>query len=79
MSFPITGDVATHFQVRIEYADSATNYYGLASPGVATSTAGWQIRKETLDSQGRTTLVQFAGGTHHFTQVWDNRATLSYS
>ena len=78
MSFKIFGDIATHFQIRIDYADTTTNYYGLASPGRTTSEAAWQIRKETLDSQGRTTLIQFAGSTHQCNQVWDNRATLSY-
>lgn len=78
-SFPIHGDVATHFQFRADYADATTNYYGVATPGATTAQAVWQIRKETLDSSGRTTLIQFAGGTHHFTAIWDSRTSLVYS
>jgi len=78
-SFAIYDDMGSAFQTRIDYADATTNYYGKATPGAATSDALWQIRKETLDSEGRTTLIQFAGGTHHFTQVWDSRASLNYS
>ena len=77
-SFPIVGDVPTHFQTRVDYANATTNYYGLATPGAATTDAAWQIRKETLDASGRTTLVQFAGSTHHFVNVWDNRTGLVY-
>jgi len=79
MSFAIYDDVTSNFQTRIDYANATTNYYGRATPGAAASAAAWQIRKETLDSQGRTTLIQFAGGTHHFTQIWDDRASLSYA
>ena len=74
-SLPIGSDVATQYQFRADYVSATLNYYGLATPGAATSDAVWQIRKETLDSNGRTTLMQFGGSSHHFNQVWDNRAT----
>ena len=56
-----------------------TNYYGLAAPGTAETDAGWSIRRETLDSQGRTTAVDFAGGSSEYGQIWANRLTISYS
>jgi hypothetical protein len=75
----LTGDQVINAKQRIEYASSTINYYGLAAPGTVTSAAGWQIRRETLDSQQRTIQIDFAGGTLEYGQVWDNRATLSYS
>ena len=65
--------------LRIDYASSTINYYGHAPPGSATSAAVWRIKRETLDSQSRTTLIQYADGDAGFNNVWDDRATLSYS
>ena len=76
---PLSGDQVINAKQRIEYVSSTINYYGLASPGTATSAAGWQIRRETLDSQQRTTAIDFAGGTLALEQIWDNRASLDYS
>ena len=76
---PLTGDQVINAKQRIEYVSATINYYGLASPGAATSDAGWQIRRETLDSQSRTIQIDFAGGTLEYNQIWDNRATLAYS
>ena len=64
---------------RLDYASSTINYYGIAAPGSLTSQAVWQIRRETLDSLQRTIQIDFAGGTIDQTQIWDNRATLTYS
>lgn len=79
---PLSADQAINAKQRLSYdtADPAvTNYYGFAAPGTAETDAGWQIRRETLDSQGRTTAIDFAGGTLEYSQIWANRATLSYS
>lgn len=76
---PLTGDQVINAKQRIQYASATINYYGLAAPGTLTSEAGWQIRRETLDDQGRTTQIDFAGGTLEYNQIWDNRATLDYS
>lgn len=65
---------------RFDYTSTSnTIYYGMAAPTTLTSDARWQIRRETLDASGRTTQVDFAGGTVDFNQVWDNRVTLTYS
>lgn len=53
-------------------------YEGWAGPGVATSAAGWCIRKYTYDGSNMT-AVQHAGGTTTMTAIWDNRASLTYS
>lgn len=77
--FAIGGDQAINAKQRIDYASATTIYIGFAAPGSATSDEAWQIRRQTLDSSGRTTAIDFANGTLEYNQVWDNRATLSYS
>jgi len=52
-------------------------YIGEAIPGTATSTAGWRVQKIT--AVGTLTTMQFAAGGSKFDQIWDNRASLSYS
>mgnify|MGYP001582358138 CR=1 FL=1 len=51
------------------------DYVGEASIGTATSAASWRIKK--VDSTTGT-VIQWAG-TGIFNQIWDNRASLSYS
>lgn len=51
------------------------DYVGEASIGTATSAASWRIKK--VDNTTGT-VIQWAG-TGIFNQVWDNRASLSYS
>jgi len=53
----------------------AVDYIGEASVGTATSAASWRIKK--VDSTTGI-IIQWAG-TGVFDQVWDNRASLSYS
>lgn len=66
--------------LQLDYV-SGTNpvYVGSATPGSATSAASWQIRKLTFDGNNNVTAIQYAGGTPAFNQIWDNRASLSYS
>ena len=75
----LSGDQVINAKQRIQYVSTTRNLYGLAAPGTATSAAGWQIREEILDSQDRTTEINFAGGTLEFIQVWDDRLNYSYS
>jgi len=53
----------------------AVDYVGEASIGTATSAAAWRVKK--VDSTSGI-IIQWAG-TGVFDQVWDNRASLSYS
>jgi hypothetical protein len=58
--------------------DSATPiiYIGKAPIASATSAAVWQITR--LDTTAGL-IKMWASGTASFTQIWDNRASLSYS
>jgi len=63
-----------------DYAAGASIVYeGWAAPGTATSAAAWQICKHTYDGTPNRLTTKFAGGTNDYNQVWDNRASLSYS
>lgn len=64
------------FITRIEEASSTVTYIGKALPGTPTSSAGWQIKKITSTSE---TIVQFADGDLALDNIWDNRASLTYS
>lgn len=49
-------------------------YVGWADPGTATSAAGWSISRETLATG---VILYAAGGA--FSQIWDDRASLTYA
>lgn len=67
-------------QVQVAY-DSSSNieYVGNASPGVLTSDSEWRIKKITYDVDNNMETIKWAGGTPAYVNVWDNRASLSYS
>ena len=62
------------YKARFDDGETYT-YVGVALPGTATSASGWQIKRIT-DATGD---VDWAAGDIKFTNIWDNRASLSYS
>lgn len=52
-------------------------YIGTAVPGTMTSAASWKIKKVVFS--GTLTTILYAGGAATSTNIWDNRAALSYS
>ncbi len=68
------------FAVQVDYdGGSSPVYIGIAYPGNATSDVAWAIRKITYDSGGSITGLTFANGENSFINIWDNRASYSYS
>lgn len=60
-------------------ADPPTSaYLGQAVPGTETSAAGWRIQRLTFSSDGDVS-TQWADGNSDFDNVWNDRATLTYS
>lgn len=57
--------------------DATTTYLGFAAPGALTSASVWLIQRLTFT--GPDILMEFADGNAEFDNVWDNRASLSYS
>lgn len=54
---------------------ASVKYIGLAMPGTTTSTAKWLIVRQTLSTGD----LDHADGDDKFDNIWDNRASLSYS
>ena len=77
---PVSGTVTSSlpgpYVLLLEEASSTITYIGEADPGTATSAASWRIKR--LDSTSGL-AVKYGGGVTTFSQVWDDRASLSYS
>lgn len=63
---------------RFDIASDTITYIGEAAPGTPTGTALWRIQRITFDVSGNPTAIQWAD-SGAATQVWDNRASLSYA
>lgn len=86
---PITGtqlgdkrglDVAsqsTPQATRIDEASSTVTYIGKADTGTLNAAAEWQIQRITVS--GSVTSIEWADGNAAFDNVWNDRASLSYS
>ncbi|TXH08947.1 MAG: hypothetical protein E6R04_09640 [Spirochaetes bacterium] len=62
---------------RVDNVGDAVWYHGWAAIGTATSAASWKICKVTLTGDDAATT--WADGNADYDNVWDNRASLSYS
>ena len=72
-AIPAGGDATSY---ALKYDEGATyTYIGNAVPGTATSSALWRIKRLT---NADNTIV-WADGNANFDNIYDNRATLSYS
>jgi YD repeat-containing protein len=60
-------------------ANGNLQYVGWARPGTAKSAAEWRIIKLTYDASAKLTDVGYAGGLDTFVNVWDSRATYTYT
>lgn len=57
---------------------NAPVYVGEAAPGSATSAAAWKIKRLSY-SGDNLTAVEWADGDTQYDNIWDNRASISYS
>ena len=64
------------YTTKIDQATTDVMYIGKAVPGTLGSAASWQIQR--LTSVGDDLDVEFAAAGE-FSQIWNNRASLSYS
>lgn len=65
------------FALQYDYIDATTSYRGEAYPGSATSSAVWRIQRITIT--GDDIAIEWADGSDALNQVWDDRASLTYS
>jgi hypothetical protein len=64
--------------LRLDDTGTGVSYIGEAPIGTAASAASWRIKKLTEASDGDVTL-EWADGNSDFDNVWNDRASLSYS
>jgi hypothetical protein len=62
--------------LQFDNVGSGVLYLGVAQPGSATSAAVWQIKKITYSSLQ--VSIQFANGNSNFSNIWNNRTSLTY-
>ena len=63
--------------MRLDDVGGGVTYIGEAIPGTALSAATWRIKRMTEVDPDLT--IEWADGNHAFDNVWNNRASLSYS
>jgi hypothetical protein len=65
------------FSVRLDEVSGTLLYVGEAALGASPASPVWRIRK--LVTSGTVLSVLWANGDQSFNNIWDNRASLSYS
>lgn len=77
-NFPSVYEVRSYAMASIiDEASSTVTYVGKAAAGSSTASAVWQIQKISIS--GSVTTISWADGDGNFDNVWNNRASLSYS
>jgi hypothetical protein len=71
-------EVAQTIRTDTDGGDPETIYRGAALPGTLTSVAAWRVEEITIATDGDVSIL-FADGNDSYDNVWDNRASLSYS
>lgn len=67
------------YTVAVAYdVDDNPIYLGKAAQGSSKASAVWQIKKLTF-SGANVTDIQYANGSTAFNQIWNDRASFSYS
>lgn len=65
------------YAIRVDEATTTVTYVGKATIGVLTSAASWLIFRITTTTT--LTTVEWADADSNFDNVWDDRASLTYS
>jgi hypothetical protein len=66
-------------KIRVDDAGSGITYVGEAQPGASLAAAVWRIKRITDSGSPTDTDVDWADGDINFDNIWNNRASLSYS
>ncbi len=79
-SLPVTiasNQTSTPWAIRTDQSTASVQYIGKAVVGTTDASAGWQILRITATST--TNTIEYAGGSGSYTNIWNNRASFSYS
>lgn len=72
--------MAEKLSQKLDYdIDGKLIYAGEALPGSAASSPVWAIKKLIYDSEGQLVETLWANGNSERINIWNNRASLSYS
>lgn len=82
ISGSITGTVNSNstlveYKTIVDEASSTITYVGKSAAGSGSGSALWQIKR--LSVSGNVTTIDHADGNTNYDNIWDNRASLSYS
>lgn len=75
--YPPAREDTDQLNVYIDEASATVTYFGWALPGVSTGQAKFRIKKMTVS--GTVTTLLKADGNDELDNIWDNRASLTYS
>lgn len=73
----VSATVSAAYATRVDEVSSSLTYVGKAVIGTAVATAGWQISRIVIS--GTETIITYADGNASFDNIWNDRASLSYS
>jgi hypothetical protein len=65
------------YKTIIDEVNKNLSYVGDSEPSTATSASLWKIRR--IQTIGTVTTIAYADGNSDFDNIWDNRASLTYS
>lgn len=71
-------EVAQTIRTDTDGASPETIYRGKALPGTLTNASAWRCEEITIATDGDVSIL-FADGNDSYDNIWDNRASLSYS
>ena len=71
-------EVAQTIRTDTDGATPETIYRGKALPGTSQATGAWRCEEITIAADGDVSIL-FADGNDNYDNVWNNRASLSYS
>ena len=74
----VTNMGGSDLAIRLDVASAAVTSVGKATVGAVTNAAVWKVFKMTTEGDGDL-KIEYADGDAAFDNVWDNRASLSYS
>ncbi len=74
----VTRDEDMNYAKQVDFASDTVIYKGEAAIGSSTASAVWRVHKLTLAGDGDMAEI-WADGNADFDNIWDNRASLSYS
>lgn len=73
----VSSGTTVNYKQHVDVVSDSITYLGYADPGTSNASALWQIRRIT--TTGEDLLIEYADGDALFDNVWDDRASLSYS